>query len=45
MKSAKFVLAALLAVAAGVACTDETIVYRDRPLFNAPPDAQGGFLG
>lgn len=45
MKPARFVLAAALVFAAGVACTDETIVYRDRDLFNAPPDAQGGFLG
>ncbi len=33
---------ALLAVAA---CTDETIVYRDREPFNPPADAASGFLG
>ena len=27
------------------ACTDEKIVYRDRPPFNPPPDATNGFLG
>lgn len=32
-------------VIAGAACTEETIVYRDREPFNPPPDAQSGFLG
>lgn len=27
------------------ACTDDRIVYRDRPPFNPPPDATNGFLG
>jgi len=39
---------AALVVVAGMilgACTDEEIVYRDRPPFNPPPDAQSGFLG
>jgi len=27
------------------ACTDEEIVYRDRPAFNPPPDSANGFLG
>jgi len=27
------------------ACTDEKIVYRDRPAFNPPPDSLNGFLG
>ena len=27
------------------ACTDSEIVFRDRELFNPPPDAQAGFLG
>jgi predicted CXXCH cytochrome family protein len=35
------VLVALLAAA----CTDETIVYRDREPFNPPADAASGFLG
>ncbi len=33
----------ILGVLALGACTD--IVYRDRPLFNPPPDAASGFLG
>ncbi len=45
MKSARFVLVAALVVAAGVACTDETIVYRDRDQFHPPPDTLSGFLG
>ena len=45
MKAAKVILAAALVFAAGVACTDETIVYRDRELFNPPPDSIAGFLG
>jgi predicted CXXCH cytochrome family protein len=45
MKSVKVLLAAALVIAAAVACTDERIVYRDRPPFNPPPDVQGGFLG
>ena len=34
-----------LALVALGACTDERIVYRDRPPFNAPPDTANGFLG
>jgi predicted CXXCH cytochrome family protein len=37
-----FVLATAWALGA---CTDEKIVYRDRPPFNPPPDATNGFLG
>src|SRR6266516_2704700 len=33
-----------LTIALG-ACTDEKIVYRDRPAFNPPPDSLNGFLG
>jgi predicted CXXCH cytochrome family protein len=36
-------LVALLAAIG--ACTDETIVYRNRPPFNTPPDMASGFLG
>jgi predicted CXXCH cytochrome family protein len=36
---------ALLALSALAACTDDRIVYRDRPLFNPPPDSANGFLG
>jgi predicted CXXCH cytochrome family protein len=36
------VLFALLALGA---CTDEKIVFRDRPPFNPPPDSVNGFLG
>jgi predicted CXXCH cytochrome family protein len=35
----------LIALSALAACTDEKIVYRDRPLFNPPPDSANGFLG
>jgi predicted CXXCH cytochrome family protein len=35
----------LLTVFTLAACTDEKIVYRDRPLFNPPPDSANGFLG
>ncbi|HTM33153.1 MAG TPA: cytochrome c3 family protein, partial [Vicinamibacterales bacterium] len=34
-----------LAVLAGAGCTDEKIVFRDRPAFNPPPDSVNGFLG
>lgn len=34
--------AALLALGA---CTNDKIVYRDRPPFNTPPDSANGFLG
>ena len=34
-----------LTVIALAACTDEKIVYRDRPTFNPPPDSVNGFLG
>jgi len=35
----------VLTVMALGACTDEKIVYRDRPPFNPPPDSLNGFLG
>jgi len=44
MKLGHLVVAAAAIVALG-ACTDEKIVYRDRPPFNPPPDAANGFLG
>ena len=39
-----YVLAVMTLLGLG-ACTDEKIVYRDRPPFNPPPDAVNGFLG
>ncbi len=40
---------AAVAVAAlfvlGTGCTNEQIIFRDRELFNPPPDASSGFLG
>ena len=44
MKLGHLVVAIAAVVALG-ACTDEKIVYRDRPPFNPPPDATNGFLG
>ncbi len=39
-------MAAVLALSAIAGCSDdEKIVYRDRELFNPPPDASSGFLG
>ena len=38
-------LAALSAIIALAACTDEEIVYVERPPFNEPADAASGFLG
>ena len=38
-------LVALIGLYALGACTDEKIVYRDRPAFNPPPDSVNGFLG
>lgn len=38
-------LLATVAVIVAASCTDETIVYRDRELFNPPPDSVAGFLG
>lgn len=37
--------AALVAVLGIGACTDEKIVFRDRPAFNPPADETAGFLG
>src|ERR1041385_5902753 len=34
-----------VAVIAAGGCTDEKIVFRDRPAFNPPPDSVNGFLG
>ena len=34
-----------VAVLATGACTDQKIVFRDRPSFNPPPDSINGFLG
>jgi len=39
------VLGLVAAVGLLGACTDETIVFRDREPFNPPPDAASGFLG
>lgn len=44
MKLQRFVFGVLAVIALG-ACTDEKIVYRDRPAFNPPPDSLNGFLG
>jgi predicted CXXCH cytochrome family protein len=41
-RSTGLVVFGLLAL---IACTDEKIVYRDRPNFNPPPDSLNGFLG
>ncbi len=38
-------LAVFGTVVAGLACTEETVVFRDRELFNPPPDQANGFLG
>jgi len=38
-------LAAVAAVVAGLACTEETVIFRDREPFNPPPDGAAGFLG
>lgn len=38
-------LVALGGMLAGLACTEETIVFRDREPFNEPPAAAAGFLG
>jgi predicted CXXCH cytochrome family protein len=40
-----FLLIGVLSVIALGACTDNKIVYRDRPPFNPPPDSINGFLG
>ena len=37
--------AAALAAIAVSGCSDDRIVYRNRPPFNPPPDASSGFLG
>ena len=44
MRPTKALLATVVVIVAA-ACTDETIVYRDRELFNPPPDSVAGFLG
>jgi predicted CXXCH cytochrome family protein len=44
MRLAHLVIGVLTVAALG-ACTDEKIVYRDRPNFNPPPDSLNGFLG
>ena len=44
MRPIHLVTAIVAAVTLG-ACTDEKIVFRDRPPFNPPPDAASGFLG
>ena len=38
-------LGAIVATLALGACVDEEIVYRDKPLFEDPPQAAVGFLG
>ena len=43
--SNRVLLALFLTVVAVGACTDEEIVFRDRQLFNPPPDVASGFLG
>lgn len=40
-----FSLAGLLVFALLQGCSDDEIVYRDREVFNPPPDASSGFLG
>jgi len=40
-----FTLAGVLALAVIQGCSDDEIVYRDREVFNPPPDASSGFLG
>jgi predicted CXXCH cytochrome family protein len=45
MNRSRIAFSALLTAFALAACTDETIVYRDRVPFNTPPDTQSGFLG
>jgi hypothetical protein len=44
MKSGRWIFGIVIAIALG-ACTDEKIVYRDKPAFNPPPDSLNGFLG
>ncbi len=44
MRLSHLAIGALTVIAFG-ACTDEKIVYRDRPAFNPPPDSLNGFLG
>ena len=44
MRSARWLIGCALVIVVG-ACTDEEIVYRDRPAFNPPPDSVNGFLG
>jgi len=44
MRSARWLIGIAFAALLG-ACTDEKIVYRDRPAFNPPPDSANGFLG
>jgi len=44
MRSARWLIGIAFAALLG-ACTDEEIVYRDRPAFNPPPDSANGFLG
>jgi predicted CXXCH cytochrome family protein len=38
-------LAAVLTLVIVQGCSDDEIVFRDRPVFNPPPDASSGFLG
>ncbi len=38
-------LSVLGALLTGLACTEETVIFRDREPFNDPPDAASGFLG
>ena len=45
MRSARRIIGIAIMAAALGACTDEEIVYRDRPAFNPPPDSANGFLG
>jgi hypothetical protein len=44
MRSTRLLVGIVFAIALG-ACTDEQIVYRDKPAFNPPPDSINGFLG
>jgi predicted CXXCH cytochrome family protein len=44
MKAGRFAVGVLTVFALG-ACTNDKIVYRDRPAFNPPPDSANGFLG
>ena len=45
MRRFSFALAGLLVLALLPGCSDDEIVYRDREVFNPPPDAASGFLG